>query len=355
MREFLSRTVGAEKLRLPLFVFVALVFSSFGFLSVASDSFSGKSIFQDSDQDGLTNDEEALYGTNPQLQDTDGDGYSDGAEVRSGYNPLKRAPGDKIVASQGTDDASPISKDISATRDIVSDNAPKNSGGADDAEAGNLTAQVSEQIADILKSSTENGADTSASLQEVQANLQDILDGQDIGDTDLPPVDDTEIKVKRQSYKTLSEEERAAAIKHDTLEYITKVSYIMASNAPDSITNPDDLDVMAQALMAGVVSSIESGSKKYLEDLKTKGEQVLLELHEVEVPENMLESHKKAIQLFLYAASISDDLKPVDSDPLANIVVLSKMQGLFGTLSEFVKQVDTSLKEIGIEEIPVDL
>lgn len=42
----------------------------------------------DSDNDGLTNDQEKIYGTNPNNPDTDKDGYGDGNEVRDGFNPL---------------------------------------------------------------------------------------------------------------------------------------------------------------------------------------------------------------------------------------------------------------------------
>jgi len=43
----------------------------------------------DTDGDGLTDYEEVMiYGTDPLNPDTDGDGYLDGEEVRSGYNPL---------------------------------------------------------------------------------------------------------------------------------------------------------------------------------------------------------------------------------------------------------------------------
>lgn len=43
---------------------------------------------EDVDNDGLTNAEETLYGTDPNNPDTDGDGYKDGEEVKNGYNPL---------------------------------------------------------------------------------------------------------------------------------------------------------------------------------------------------------------------------------------------------------------------------
>jgi hypothetical protein len=42
----------------------------------------------DSDHDGLTDTEEAVFGTDPNKPDTDGDGYSDGAEVLGLYDPI---------------------------------------------------------------------------------------------------------------------------------------------------------------------------------------------------------------------------------------------------------------------------
>jgi len=42
----------------------------------------------DTDNDGLSDKLELLYGTNPNNPDTDGDGYSDGDEVKEGFNPL---------------------------------------------------------------------------------------------------------------------------------------------------------------------------------------------------------------------------------------------------------------------------
>ena len=43
----------------------------------------------DPDGDGLTNDEEAIYNTNPDLADTDGDGLQDGVEVDLGTDPTE--------------------------------------------------------------------------------------------------------------------------------------------------------------------------------------------------------------------------------------------------------------------------
>lgn len=43
----------------------------------------------DSDGDGLTNSEELLLGSDPNVTDSDGDGFTDGSEVENGYDPAK--------------------------------------------------------------------------------------------------------------------------------------------------------------------------------------------------------------------------------------------------------------------------
>lgn len=49
-------------------------------------------IGEDSDKDGLTDGEEALFGTNKNKEDSDKDGYIDGTEVFNLYNPQGTAP-----------------------------------------------------------------------------------------------------------------------------------------------------------------------------------------------------------------------------------------------------------------------
>jgi len=44
--------------------------------------------YVDTDTDGLSDEQEKLYGSDPSKPDTDGDGYKDGEEVRNGYDPV---------------------------------------------------------------------------------------------------------------------------------------------------------------------------------------------------------------------------------------------------------------------------
>jgi hypothetical protein len=48
----------------------------------------GNNLDTDDDGDGLTDSQEATYGTNPLLKDTDSDGYSDKDEIDMGTDPL---------------------------------------------------------------------------------------------------------------------------------------------------------------------------------------------------------------------------------------------------------------------------
>ncbi|OGY36058.1 MAG: hypothetical protein A3E36_02420 [Candidatus Andersenbacteria bacterium RIFCSPHIGHO2_12_FULL_45_11b] len=51
----------------------------------------------DPDNDGLTNAQESLWGTNPNNPDSDADGYKDGEEVAACHNPLVPTPNDKLL------------------------------------------------------------------------------------------------------------------------------------------------------------------------------------------------------------------------------------------------------------------
>lgn len=50
----------------------------------------------DDDNDGLTNSEELVWGTDPTNPDTDGDGFTDGEEVGNNHNPTVAGPNDAL-------------------------------------------------------------------------------------------------------------------------------------------------------------------------------------------------------------------------------------------------------------------
>ena len=66
----------------------------------------------DSDNDGLTDNEELRLGTNRFHPDSDGDGYLDGLEIARGYNPLIPSPGDKVAFTQPGEEIGVVRDDL---------------------------------------------------------------------------------------------------------------------------------------------------------------------------------------------------------------------------------------------------
>jgi len=69
----------------------------------AKDDSSPAIVVIDTDGDGLPDDLERRFGTDPRVADTDGDGFSDGDEVKNGYDPL--GPGKLEKPARGVEKA----------------------------------------------------------------------------------------------------------------------------------------------------------------------------------------------------------------------------------------------------------
>jgi len=324
-------SVSFEKnsIKWTFFLFFGLiVFSSAVFVFAENDS-TTQDIFNDADQDGLSNEEEKLYGTDPMNKDTDGDGYSDGVEVESGYDPLKPAPGDRIVEEEKKVTEAPVQQTNETS----------------------LTKEVSNEIVELVKTSNEEGKDVS--LEDVNASVNNILSGK-TEEIVLPEIKKEDIKIKKIS-KKLSDKKKLEQEKKDALEYLTVVSYLLANNSPKTFQTQDGLGSLLNALSMDSLLGIASGNTKALDDLAKRGEKILTEIRDVEVPEDLLNIHMKIIQMAQYAIQLKGEVQPNSDDPLGQIAVFSKAQGLLGNISDIVTEVQSKLTEYGIEEIPLNL
>lgn len=321
----------------PLFVFLIIVVFSFSFFAFADENNDKKSILLDSDQDGLSDQEEQSYGTDPNKADTDGDGYSDGVELKGGYNPLKPAPGDKII-SDG--EAVEMTEGVGGEQDFAEDE--------------NLTEELSKDVAELISDAKVNGEELS--LADIDELVNDTLVSK-VSFEDLPDVDESDIKIKKQDYDKLDEDERKEKENEDTLEYLTAVSYLAVNNFPYQISEEEDLEKFSLDFVSqfSLFLSASSDSDEYFDNLAEKGEGFLDALKEIEVPENLLENHIRGMKLANYVVSMKGEMTIDQTDPVSSIVQLSKIQGLVTLTEEYVQEMHLLFTAAGISEIPIEL
>ncbi len=330
-----------KKVKLTFLIFAGLVISSFALFTYAqNNSSSNKNIFLDSDQDGLSDSEEKTYGTDPNNADTDGDGYSDGVEIKSGYDPLKPAPGDKIV----------VESEIPKTAEVAGTSTQKPS-----TNDKNLSQELSSGIANLI---TENSSQNKQITVEDINKLLDKISEETITFDDLPEIDEKTIKTKEQNYSKLSEDDRKAKEKEDSLEYLTAVSYIIVNNSPQKISDPgkDFSKLFEEVITQASALSASLANVSYFESLAEKGQSILDQLNEIEVPENMVDLHIKGLKLAKYGVSLKDKVNTnLEEDPISTIVQLSKVQSFVQLGISFSDEVNTKLSDLGIDLGTADL
>lgn len=304
---------------------IVLLLSSFAFFVVAEEkATTTNSVLLDSDQDGLTDTEEKLYGTDPRKADTDGDSYSDSAEVKAGYDPLKPAPGDKLSNAE----------DTATTKATTSSDTASNSA--------NMTTRVAKEISSLAKKT--DSSDPQTSLEEVQNIVNGALNSKDTTVT-LPQIDPETIHTKEQNYSASTATEKK---KEDFYTYIITVMYIFTSNSSTPITSSTDITSALSQTTQQILSSLSSQDPAALNSLSKSGEAILGQLQEVEVPEDLVDLHIKAMQYATYAKDLKDSIKSNPDDPMADIVNYSKIGAFVQSLSAFATDAQSKLNEYDV-------
>ncbi len=341
-------------------------------------------IFLDSDQDGLTNQEEKALGTDPNKFDTDGDGYSDGAEVRSGYDPLKPAPGDQLFPSSaavsqnkaevapsgsasGADATSPagtvIPTSLSDQNNQLASLAGANFSSdivndlSSDPNNPNLT---NEMVGNLLKQTidkSQNSTDTTISPSFSQDDLNQIVQSSlttanvqkpmpEISDSEikvLPPVDD----------KKMSADELKAAQKKEIETYLSSLAFVLAQNSPFSVDNTSNLSTSLSKESDNLLSAIASGDQKKIDDYAQKTRTGIDQIKKIEVPFVMKDLDKSALQLAIYTLDFKDDLALNQSDPAKSLAALSSLQSTGASVLQLQQNFQTILDQYGITGITI--
>ncbi|EKE15653.1 MAG: hypothetical protein ACD_11C00116G0040 [uncultured bacterium] len=305
------------------FIITAIFIASFGFFVYANDSFN-RAVFNDSDQDGLSDEEEKTYGTDPENKDTDNDGYSDGVEIKSGYNPLKPAPGDKIVPE----------KNLLENASSLSENARIST----------------EKFSSDLKSFLEENTDESLTLnnldnfvtEKIGAEIEKSQEKFSLTETDIE-----KIKIKEQNYSNLTEAEAKEMNRRDVSIYLSSMAEILANNSPRQIITFDDVTILYQETSQKIEDLTSTNPDyDYFRTLGNNIETAYEEIQTVEVPESFLNMHIDFLSLLRGYMSLQDPDMPSIEDSMGKLIIYSKAMTLGDATADFVKNFLNAVVEL---------
>ncbi len=331
-----------NKTKRTVLIFFSLLIFGLAMSIFANDNLNGnKNIFLDSDQDGLSDQEELVYGTDPKNSDTDGDGYSDGTEVKSGYDPLKPAPGDKIVNNYK------VSEKDSHQQSNLENTADS---GAQNSNNKNLTEELSVKLATTISNNNEEGI-KSVTMDDINTLVDESI-SDNITFDDLPKIDKSEIKIKKQKYSKLSKEKRKLKKQKDNEEYLTKISFLMINNLPYKISKPSDVEGFTKEINKKIALLMTANNTPealaYFDDMGKKGKDALNQLKKIEVPKSLVNLHMKGMQLLTYSIQLSSDTTIDHNDPVKSIFAMGKVQNLLTLINDFTTEVNNEFENLGI-------
>jgi hypothetical protein len=359
-------------------------------LFALAQSKNSNSLFLDSDQDGLTDQEEKAIGTDPLKADTDGDGYSDGKEVESGYNPLKPAPGDKLVGvvepaapaiSTQTSGSTTNSADdsTSGTQALVNGyDDPANAAllsqmgsasstdkqsdllGIDavsdlssDPSNPNLTNEMIGQLMQLTKNKAtsdtgfvENPTFSSDDLTQISQNALQTVDIT----KNMPEIKDSELNILPEiKDKNLSADKLKAAQKVEIEKYLAQAAFVFASNSPFPVDKPENLQTQLNAEGANILSAFSSGDSTKIASYVSKAQVGIDQMKKIAVPYVLKDVHKSMLQLAIYTLGLKDVVSVNTADPMKSLAAASSLQTAAQTSLELQSQLSQILKNYDIE------
>lgn len=320
-----------KQLKFILLILCIVFFAGFNYFSFAAsdDGSSGKSSIAniDSDKDGLSDTEEALYGTAVDVADTDGDGYSDGVEVKSGYDPLRPAPGDKLTVENT---AASVAQTTSSATDLT------------------LTDSFTADFQAFLAS--KNGQ--TISTADIQNFTETALAGK-VNATDfesIPTVERSQLKIKPQNYAALSVADKKKVLQKDAAEYLNQILYLLISNAPITIATAEEFSVFQADFLNRLTAPSDPENLVYFAELATRLDAFSQQLNTVEVPETMVDLHLKFVKIINGCLSLRNKASLTDaSDPMGNMITLTRANNLLKIFSDFlINDFQVYFKQIGL-------
>lgn len=241
--------------------------------------------------------------------------------------------------------ASTSAPDTTSSGTAVQTDLSVGSTDASDTSGLNLTDQMAEKITELTNQTDSSDQDVSLS------QIQDLVDqalNTNTDQSDLPTISKDDVKILKQDYSKLSATDAAARKKQDFLNYLVAVYYIISSNSPTPLTSSQNITTISEQITNDVFGALDSGNTQTLDELSKSGDKMLDQLKDVQVPEDVVDIHMKALSYALYAKNLEKYVTPNADDPLGTIANLSKVEGYISDLTDFSQEVGDKMTEYNV-------
>jgi len=262
---------------------------------------------KDSDNDGLKDWEESLWGTDPENPDTDGDGTKDGEEASLGRNPLKEGPDDKM------NDVKFISSKNSSVETPGSLSEPKT-----------LTEALSRELFTEYVTLKNSGDFTEGDEEELVNSLLSKIS--------------LEISFDKYALEDIfivpNSKEAAMQYLENMSEVIVK--YMFSSDIKD------ESEIITKVAQSGGKEGTEE-----LDPIINLYRSATRELLPIKTPSGIADQHVMLINSTSGIAEALSEMKEMENDPVLGLFALQKYITYWQTLNEATNEIMAYMKNIG--------
>lgn len=254
----------------------------------------------DIDKDGLCDNEEPIYRTDPLNPDTDGDGFLDGEEVASGHNPTKPGPDDLLLNNN--------SQNI------------------------NITDKVSTLMAGAFYAGDLSAKADPATYNKALADisLEMISDG-------AKALDPNNISVVETAISSDS--------KKDQEKYLNSIGLIIQKDLWGELVN--EPRIIAEKFVDFDPENPENftESQQYFNSKAVFYKNELSKVNAVAVPPSWLDIHKKIISNLQTLAINHEALSQTNEDPLKAVFAMNNLISMYQNVQPILLSITQKVKE----------
>jgi hypothetical protein len=225
----------------------------------------------------------------------------------------------------------------------------------------NNPSLTNETIGELMKLTNDKAAaspdfssNPTYTTDDLNQIAQNALGKVDIAQ-DLPVISDDEIKVLPAiDEKNLTPDEVKAKQKEEIQKYLASMAFVLANNSPFSITAQSDLSNQITSEGNSLVAALSGGDQKTIDSYAAKARAGIDQIKQVPVPFILKDLHKASLQLAIYTLGLKDDAVPNASDPMKSLAALSSLQAIVESGLKIQEEMNTILKEYGIDNIGME-